>query len=286
MFANSRSKWYLAIQNIYLKSQLIDLDKRTNSTLKNQVREYIVTNQPISDEVALRIASAARALPDVSIRDLIEALQDNLDDEITEESLSQVTVTQLKRSFGNIYEVDSEWEGEDADNQDIAAFKEAVRILWGEQGQCEQALPIEPYEEGDMPNSIRIAVASNMGEKLDGHFGSCDRYLIYQLSTDEIKLIDVRSALGAELSESKNQFRVSLIQDCPIVYVVSIGGPAAAKVVQANIYPMKVEKGGVAREVLADLQKAIATSPPPWLAKILGVGTGQRIKNYKAAGDR
>ena len=241
-----------------------------------------MSQQPISNEVALRIALAAKVLPNVSVRDLIEALQTNLDYEITEESLSKITVTQLKRSFGNIYEVDSEWEGEDADNSDIAAFKEAVKILWGETGYCEESLSIEPYQEGDMPNSIRIAVASNTAEQLDGHFGSCHRYLIYQLSADDIKLIDVRSALEADLAEEKNRFRVDLIKDCAVVYVVSIGGPAAAKVIQAYIYPMKVEQGGSAREILADLQKAIATSPPPWLAKILGITADKRVKNYTA----
>lgn len=241
-----------------------------------------MASQPITDEVALRIGLAARALPDISVRDLIEALQTVLDDQIPEESLSKLTVTQLKRSFGNIYEVDGEWEGEDADNRDIAAFKEAVRMLWGETELCEQTLPIEPYQDGDMPNSIRVAVASNTAEQLDGHFGSCHRFLIYQLSTDEIRLIDVRSALEADLSDSKNQFRLDLIRDCPVLYVVSIGGPAAAKVVQANIYPMKVEEGGEIRAILANLQHAIATSPPPWLAKILGVETEKRVKNYQA----
>ena len=211
-----------------------------------------MSQQPISNEVALRIALAARVLPDVSVKDLITALQVNLDDNLTEESLNKITVTQLKRSFGNIYEVDSEWEGEDADNRDIAAFKEAVKILWGETGYCEQELPLESYQEGDMPNSIRIAVASNTGEQLDGHFGSCHRYLIYQLSADEIRLIDVRSALEADLADEKNRFRVNLIRDCAVVYVVSIGGPAAAKVIQAYIYPMKVEQGGNIREILAD----------------------------------
>lgn len=241
-----------------------------------------MTTQPISNEVALRIALAARALPNVSVKDLIEALQTELDDEITPESLAQITVTQLKRAFGNIYEVDSEWEGEEADNSDISAFKEAVRILWGETNECQESLPIETYQEGDMPNSIRIAVASNTAELLDGHFGSCHRYLIYQLSADQLKLIDVRSALEADLAEEKNKFRVDLIRDCAVLYVASIGGPAAAKVIQANIYPMKVEQGGSARAILADLQKAIATSPPPWLAKILGISADKRLKNYTA----
>lgn len=239
-------------------------------------------NQPISDDVAIRIALAAKALPDVSIGDLIEALQTNLGNDLTAAALSQITVTQLKRAFGNVYEVDGEWESEDADNQDISALKEAVSILWGEQAQGEHPFTIEPYGEGDLPHSIRVAVASNHGENLDGHFGSCDRFLIYQLAADEIRLIDVRSALGDNLSEGKNAYRVDLIRDCPVLYVVSIGGPAAAKVVQANIYPMKVEAGGPAREVLADLQRAIASSPPPWLAKILGVAADQRVKNYQA----
>ena len=241
-----------------------------------------MSQQPISNEVALRIALAARVLPDVSVKDLIGALQINLDEDITEKSLSKLTVTQLKKSFGNIYEIDGEEEGENCDNSDIEAYKEAVQILWGETGYVEQELPIEPYQEGDMPNSIRIAVASNTEEQLDGHFGSCHRYLIYQLSADEIKLIDVRSAIEADLAEEKNTYRVNLIKDCAVLYVVSIGGPAAAQVIQAYIYPMKVEQGGNVRDILADLQRAIATSPPPWLAKILGVDTGKRVKNYQA----
>ncbi|MEB3213300.1 MAG: NifB/NifX family molybdenum-iron cluster-binding protein, partial [Leptolyngbyaceae bacterium] len=105
-------------------------------------------------------------------------------------------------------------------------------------------------------------------------------YLIYQLSADEIRLIDVRSAAEAHLSDDKNQFRVNLIRDCPVLYIVSIGGPAAAKVIQANVYPMKVETGGDARDVLTNLQRAIATSPPPWLAKILGIAPNKRLKSY------
>jgi Dinitrogenase iron-molybdenum cofactor len=99
---------------------------------------------------------------------------------------------------------------------------------------------------------------------------------------DEIRLVDIRSALEADASDDKNAFRVGLIRDCPVLYIVAIGGPAAGKVVQAGIYPMKKEGGGAARVLLNELQQAIATSPPPWLAKILGVAEGDRVKNYKA----
>ncbi|KGF73787.1 dinitrogenase iron-molybdenum cofactor biosynthesis protein [Neosynechococcus sphagnicola sy1] len=241
-----------------------------------------MAEQPISNEVALRIALASRLFPEFSIGDFVEALHAYLGDFLDEISLSRITVTNLKTALGHTYELDGEEHGEDADATDIASFKKAVRILWGELDEIDQLPAIEPYQEGDMPHSIRVAVASNNREALDGHFGSCLRYLIYQLSTEELRLIDIRSALEADLSEDKNAFRVGLIRDCPVLYIVAIGGPAAGKVVQAGIYPIKKEVGGAAREMLSELQHAIATSPPPWLAKILGIADGDRVKNYKA----
>lgn len=244
-----------------------------------------MSEQPISDEVALRIALAARTLPDVSVGDLIYALQKHLGEDINETNLGQLTVTQLKTAIGQTYSLDGEEDGEES-TISLDILKEAVRILWGEVDDAEairEALPpLEAFENIGQLQSIQVAVASNNDEELDGHFGSCLRYLIYQLSAQELKLVDIRSAQGANSSEDKNAFRVDLIKDCQVLYVVSIGGPAAAKVIKGNIYPMKMDKGGSARAILKDLQKVINTSPPPWLAKILGVAEGERVKNYKA----
>jgi nitrogen fixation protein NifX len=243
-----------------------------------------VSEQPLSNEVALRIALAARALPGVSVGELIETLQTYLGDELNEESLSRITVTQLKTGLGQTYSLDGEEDGEDSVIE-LSIIKDAVKILWGEANDVEASLPtVEPYQDGDITDSIRVAVASNSHEQLDGHFGSCLRYLIYQLSAKEMKLIDIRSTVDADKSDDKNAFRVQLIKDCHVLYVVSVGGPAAAKVIKGGIYPMKASEGGLAREVLSKLQNAIATSPPPWLAKVLGVAASERVKNYKAVG--
>jgi len=243
-----------------------------------------MSQQPISDEVAYRIALAARVLPGISARDVIEALQECIGEVIDETTLGKITVTNLKTSFGQTYSLDGEDDGEGSDIP-LSALKDATKILWGETVETEKDLPpIEPYTDGEMPESIRVAVASNSEENLDGHFGSCLRYLIYQLSGSDMKLIDIRSAAKADLSDDKNTSRVNLIKDCQVVYIVSVGGPAAAKVIKGGLYPMKKIEGGLAREHLAELQKAIVTSPPPWLAKALGVAAGDRVKNYKAAG--
>jgi hypothetical protein len=83
---------------------------------------------------------------------------------------------------------------------------------------------VDAYAEGEMPGSIRVAVAANRGENLDGHFGSCDRFLVYQVGRQEIRLIDVRSTVEADAAEDRNAARSALIGDCQIVYVQSIGG--------------------------------------------------------------
>ncbi len=234
---------------------------------------------PIAREAALRIALAARAMPGISLPELIDVLQNRVGkDQIDTEDLRSLTVTDLKTAFAS---ADGEEDGEDI-GIGLEAMKLAVRILWGDT-QGDALPPVQPYAEGEMPSSVRVALASDSGEALNGHFGSCIRYLVYQVSPTEIRLVGIRDALEADFAQDKNAFRVQLIADCHVLYVVSIGGPAAAKVIKGNIYPMKRMEGGPAIEVMAEFQHMMSQSPPPWLAKLLGVAAGQRLKNYNAA---
>jgi nitrogen fixation protein NifX len=242
-----------------------------------------VADPALSDDVALRIAYAAKALDDVPLPVLIDALHTCLGDVLDEKALSRVTVAHLKAAFGGSYNLDGEEDGSERWRRpELAAFKVAVSILWGVAGGDGKAV-LDDYEEGDMPGSVRVAVASNSGEEVNGHFGSAAFYLVYQVSAREVRLIDVRSAAGADASNDKNAFRVDLIRDCRILYIVSIGGPAAAKVIKADIHLMPVPDGGGARDILRNLQAVIAKSPPPWLAKALGAAEGARVKNYTGA---
>ena len=231
-----------------------------------------MTQPTLNRDTALRIALAARVIPGINVGQLLEILHRRIDGEINEESLKVVTVTDLKTGFAS---ADGEEDGEDI-GIGLPAMKEAVRILWGEAGLDDLPKPV-PMSELP-PDSVRVAIASNSGEKLDGHFGSCLRFLVYQVARDNLQLVDVRSAIEADLAEDRNAFRTSLIEDCQVLYVVSIGGPAAAKVVRAGIYPIKMVEGGTAHEILARLQGVMQTAPPPWLAKLIGVSAEDRVR--------
>lgn len=218
-----------------------------------------------SREAALRIALAARTLNGLDVRALVGALIEKLDTPLTEKKLGTLTVDDLRIILAGDFAEQGCHVGVDADT-----LKEAVRLLWGQCVENSDFPVVDAYTEGEMPGSLRVAIAANRGENLDGHFGSCERFLIYQVGADAIKLIAVRSTVEADAEEDKNAARSALINDCQIVYVQSIGGPAAAKVVRANVHPVKKPAGGKAREVLVELQGRLAC-PPPWLAQIMGV---------------
>jgi len=221
--------------------------------------------QSMTREAALRIALASKELDSVSVSGLVQALAAKLGLPLTETRLSGISVTDLREILAGDHAEENCTVGVESDR-----LKRAVRLLWGETVTGSELPAVEAYSEGDMPGSIRVACASNNAEVLDGHFGSCEQFLVYQVSPLEIRLLEIRPTLEADYAEDRNASRAQLIGDCQVVYVQSIGGPAAAKVVRAGVHPVKVLKPGQSREILVRLQETLV-NPPPWLAKVMGV---------------
>ena len=218
----------------------------------------------ITKTAAFRIALAAKALEGIPPQALVVRLAEKLGLPLSEDKLSGVTVADLKLALTGEETVEPD--------VDMASIKLAVRYLWGECGNSsgDDVPTPESYQDGDLPGSLRVAVASNSADMLDGHFGSAPRFLVYQVGKEQVRLIDVRPTLLADAAEDKNVARSALINDCQIVYVQSIGGPAAAKAVRAGVHPVKFPTPVPAREALAKLQTTL-DAPPPWLARIMGV---------------
>lgn len=220
-------------------------------------------NQDLSRAVALRIGLAARALPETSPQRLMHVLVSALGLPLTEEKLGGLNVKALKTALdGEFSEVEAVY------------LKQAVRYLKGEESVVMDEAPLpqpQPYEEGELPGSIRVAFASNSGERLNGHFGSCARFLIYQVTAMESRLIAVRPVVEPDtpIKDERNAYRAGLIEDCHILYVVSIGGPPAAKVIKTGIHSFKHAQETEISELLPQLQRVLAGNPPPWLARII-----------------
>lgn len=217
----------------------------------------------LSPELALRIGLAARSLPETTPGRLMAVLTDALGLPLTEAKLAGITPKLLKTAMdGQLADIDGVY------------LKQAVHHLkTTSSGEvAEDRLPLETYQDGDMAGSVRVGFASNCGERLDGHFGSCTRFLIYQVSATEARLIAVRPVTEPDsaIKDDVNAYRANLVSDCHILYVVSIGGPPAAKVVKAGVHPIKHPEEADIRTLLPPLQQALAETPPPWLARVMG----------------
>lgn len=121
-----------------------------------------------------------------------------------------------------------------------------------------------------MAGTIRVACATDSGELIDGHFGSCRAFVLYDVSPQAVEFVSALSTAAADEAEDRNKARAALIGGCQIACFQLIGGPAAAKVVRAGAHPLKVAPKTRVDDMMAKLQQALK-SPPPWLAKVMGV---------------
>jgi nitrogen fixation protein NifX len=233
------------------------------------------TAQALSDDIALRIGLAARALPDTDAARLIRVLADAVGLPPTVAKLDGLTGKQLKGAAdGELAEVDAN------------SLKAALALLKGQGADIEPPpAPEAPLADSEATGSILVACASNGGEALDGHFGSCRRFLVYQVAAGAFRLVDVRDIDDSAAGDDKNAHRAGLIRDCQVLFVASIGGPAAAKVVKLDIHPIKYPQGGSAREHMAALAGQLADKAPPWLAKVMGQSDEERVRFERDAED-
>ncbi len=219
-----------------------------------------MTQSRLPDAIALRIGVAARSLRGVGVGQLLEVLIDAVRLPLTAAKLDRLTLGRLRTaSRGTLAAVPH------------FRLLKALAYLNGASTIDTIASPlpeVESYFDGEMPHSMRVAVASSDGECLDADFASAHRFLIYQLSASDIRLVAIRDA-PEKSGKHGWRLRLPLLADCHVVYAKTIGTPTAAALVAARIHPIQTWVPGPAREALSSLQRTLHR-PPPWLAKACG----------------
>lgn len=219
----------------------------------------MVRRHDLSDQVALRIGMAYRQLADVELSDWIEILIRAVGLPLTPQRLGRLRLNRLRQASRGRFRHLSDDE-----------LRSVIALLRGHGVDIRQSVPKPAAGAGtDMPGSIRIACASNRGDRIDGPFGTCERFLIYQVSAQESRLIDVREVPDLSCSDDRHMARAHLIRDCHVLCALTIGGAAAAKVVKAGVHPVKTGVPRPSPQMIAELQQVLDSSPPPWLVKIM-----------------
>jgi nitrogen fixation protein NifX len=133
---------------------------------------------------------------------------------------------------------------------------------------------LNPIPARPDPDALLVAFCSNDGVHINGHFGTCQLFFIYQVASDKAQLIDIRNFVEHETLED-NETRAQLLDGCHLLFCEAIGGPAAARIIRHNIHPLKIKKkdNAIAMQLQA-LHVLMNGTLPPWLAKVLGRNSG------------
>jgi nitrogen fixation protein NifX len=130
---------------------------------------------------------------------------------------------------------------------------------------------------------MKVAFATQDLKRVDAHFGWAKNIAIYEIGPEGhqfIEAIQFEGDLKEDGNEDKLAPKIDAIKDCAILYVAAIGGSGAARVVAANIHPMKVNQPEAISDLLDKLQSVLRGAPPPWLRKALTKGK-ERVLDFE-----
>ena len=123
---------------------------------------------------------------------------------------------------------------------------------------------------------MKIAFATQDLKTLDAHFAGARNFAIYDVSEAEARFVEAVQFGTASKEdgvhsdgEDRITHRVEALKGCTLLFVQAIGGPAAAKVVNARIHPIKVTQPEPIPQLLDRVQTMLRGTPPPWLRKVL-----------------
>ncbi|ACJ01028.1 nitrogen fixation protein NifX [Rhodospirillum centenum] len=134
-----------------------------------------------------------------------------------------------------------------------------------------------PAGRAPAAGTLRVAIATQDMKFLNAHFGSARTFAIYDVTADSRRFVeavgfsDTADESGSHRTDGDDRIgpKVAALQGCHLLFVLAIGGPAAAKVVAARMHPLKLPAPEPIDGVLARVQAMLSGNPPPWLRKIL-----------------
>lgn len=120
---------------------------------------------------------------------------------------------------------------------------------------------------------MKVAFASNDRVHVNAHFGQAEEFAVWEIGPDEASFSGVIQVEAEEdmdgHSDDKIEARGAALQECSLVYVGEIGGPAAARLVAKKIHPIRSKEREPITTVVEKLQEVLRENPPPWLRKAM-----------------
>ena len=120
---------------------------------------------------------------------------------------------------------------------------------------------------------MKVAFTTQDNVHINAHFGWAKKIDVYEVTPDGYEFLNTLTFEGdlkEDGNEDKLEPKLKALAGCTIVYVASIGGSAAARVINRRITPIKAQsEEDKISDVLEKFVKTLNGNPPPWLRKVL-----------------
>lgn len=120
---------------------------------------------------------------------------------------------------------------------------------------------------------MKIAFTTSDNIHINAHFGSAKKIDVYEVDQNRFEFVETLKFdgnLNEDGNEDKLLPKIEALHDCTIVYVSTIGGSAAARLIKRKITPIKAQsEEQEITDVLSKLVQTLNGNPPPWLRKAL-----------------
>lgn len=131
---------------------------------------------------------------------------------------------------------------------------------------------------------MRIAIATQDLKTLNAHFAGARTLAVYEVTADDHRLVEAirfetasaEDGVHADAHDDRITPRVNAIEGCALLFVLAIGGPAAAQVVKRRIHPIKLQRPEPIADVIGRVQAMLRGTPPPWLRRVIATAGGAR----------
>jgi nitrogen fixation protein NifX len=116
---------------------------------------------------------------------------------------------------------------------------------------------------------MKVGFATTDNILINDHFGWAKNFAVYEINRDGFKFIENRHFEEELEEQDRIDKKIEGLKDLKIIFVESIGGTAAARVVKSGIHPIKSKPDDKIGDAMENLKEVLTKNPPPWLKKII-----------------
>ena len=119
--------------------------------------------------------------------------------------------------------------------------------------------------------SVRVAFATSDLRRIDQHFGSAERFAIYEIEAEHARLVEVAEFGSQKQDGNENKLleKFVLVEKCAAVYSLAIGPSAVRQLMGLGVQPIRVPEYTTISALVGELQHELKEGASGWLARAM-----------------